>query len=320
MDGAPSFSVLDFSPTEAAFFEDALWGLTQPAKTLSGKWLYDQRGSELFERVTQAPEYYLTRTEAAILRAHARDLAGLVPAGGALVELGSGASVKTRTLLDAGGHFGAYVPMDISASFLRQTADALRGAYPDLSISPVIGDFTGPVDLPEAVSAMPKVGFFPGTTVGNLEPALAVEVLAHARAWPGVEGFILGADLVKCPTELVAAYDDAGGANADFVGNMLVRMNRDLGAGFDTDAFRHEALWNEDASRVEMRLISTTAQIADLCGTPIGFATGEPIHIAASRKYTPASLASLVTLAGWRVQELVTDPAQRFAVAVLIPD
>ena len=302
-----------------ALLDDALAGLTARPKTLAPKWLYDERGSEFFERITGLPEYYLTRTEAEILRRHAGALAARVPAGGALVELGSGASIKTRYLLDAGSHLGAYVPIDISAEFLTRTAAALRRRYPDLWIAPMVGDFSRPLDLSAAILDRPTVGFFPGSTIGNLEPAVARALLAGARAWPGITGFILGVDLVKDPAELVAAYDDTEGVTAAFIANILTRLNREAGAGFDPDAFTYEALWNAELARIDMRLLSTRQQIVDLPGHRIAFAAGEAIHVSASRKYTPASLAALVATAGWGLAETFTDPDHRFAVAVLTP-
>ena len=299
--------------------DDAVAALSKTHKTLSPKWLYDDRGSALFEQITSLPEYYLTRTEADILRRNANTLAALVPDGGALVELGSGASVKTRYLLDAGTHFGTYVPIDISADFLHRTADALRLRYPDLKIAPQIGDFLAPLDLPLEISAAPKVGFFPGSTIGNLDPAAAQTLLRNARAWPAVEGFVLGVDLVKDTDELVAAYDAAAGVKADFITNILVRLNREAGANFDLDAFRYEAAWNSDAARIDMRLISSTDQTVDLPGARIAFAAEEPIHVSASRKYTLDSLTALATSAGWHLEETWTDADIRFAVAALRP-
>lgn len=302
-----------------ALLADALHGLSQPQKTLSPKWFYDRRGSELFEQITDLPEYYPTRTEAAILRDHADRLAGVVPPGGALVELGSGASVKTRTLLSAGRHFGAYVPVDISESFLMATADDLRARYPDLPIHPVVGDFTGPVDLPDVVITSPTVGFFPGSTIGNLDPDAAIALLARACDWPGVEAFILGADLVKAVPELVAAYDDAAGVTAAFNLNVIRRLNDEVHSNFDLSAFRHEARWCEDPARIEMHLVAGSAQRVTLGGDVITFEAGESIHTESCRKYTPQTLGRMAAQAGWRIEEMLTDDDARFAVAVLRP-
>ncbi len=297
--------------------EEALVGLRAPQKWLSPKWFYDRRGSELFEAITDLPEYYPTRTEAAILRNHAARLAALVPAGGALVELGSGASVKTRMLLDAGGHFGAYVPIDISEGFLMSVAQDLRRRYPDLDVVPVVGDFTGPVALPAVLGDLPKVGFFPGSTIGNLEARAATALLARARSWPGAQGFVLGADLVKDAGELVAAYDDAAGVTAQFNLNILRRLNAEAGADFDLDGFRHEARWVAEAARMEMHLVARLAQSVSLGGEVVDFAEGESIHTESSRKYTPESLAGLAERSGWRLDDVITDEAARFAVVIL---
>ncbi|MEL6585149.1 MAG: L-histidine N(alpha)-methyltransferase [Pseudomonadota bacterium] len=303
----------------SALAQDALRGLTAPEKTLNPKWLYDQRGSHLFEEITELPEYYLTRTEAAILRDHAAALAGLVPAGGALVEFGAGASVKTRTLLDAGSHFGAYVPIDISASFLAASAASLRGQYPDMPILPVAGDFTQAVPLPVEIADAPKVGFFPGSTLGNLAPDMARQLMANARAWPVVDAFILGVDLVKDEAELVAAYDDSQGITAAFITNILTRLNSEAAADFDLSAFAYEAVWNADLDRIDMYIRSRADQTVAVANTAVPFAKGERIHISASRKYTPATLSARMAEAGWSVETVLTDAQARFAVAVLRP-
>lgn len=294
---------------------DAVKGLSAPVKHLSPKWFYDQRGSELFEEITMLDEYYPTRTEAAILLNNAHSLVGLVPDGGALVELGSGASVKTRTLLDAGAHFGAYVPIDISQEFLMATAKDLGARYPDLPIHPVVGDFNAEIALPLAVRDLPKVGFFPGSTIGNLEPKEAIGLLSWARDWPGMQRFILGADLIKGQDELIAAYDDARGVTAAFNLNLLVRLNREAGATFDITAFDHEARWMGD--RIEMHLVARNAHTVTLGGQSIAFEKGESIHTESCRKYTHDDLESLARASGWRLEHVLTDARNRFAVAVL---
>lgn len=302
-----------------ALVTDALQGLTAQAKSLNPKWLYDHRGSALFEEITGLPEYYPTRTEARILRERAKELAQLVPAGGALVELGSGASVKTRTLLDAGSHFGTYVPIDISRDFLLETADDLRSRYPDLNVAPVVADFSAPVALPDGLSQMPKVGFFPGSTIGNLTPDRAQALLSGARAWDGIDAFILGADMVKNTQELVAAYDDAQGVTARFIQNILVRLNREAEADFDMGTFDYKASWNSDLERIDMQLVSNRDQIVTLAGRKISFNADEAIHVSAARKYTPESLRTLALHAGWDVAARHTDADDRFSVAVLTP-
>lgn len=311
---------LNSTPQTQALLDDALAGLSQPRKTLSPKWLYDHRGSELFEQITTLPEYYLTRTETGILRQHAGALASLVPQCGALVELGAGASVKTRLLLEQGGHFGAYVPTDISEDFLAHSAAQLQTTFPEMNILPIAGDFLSPIVFPDALQSLPKVGFFPGSTIGNLVPAEAVALLKRAAAWPGVERFILGADLVKETDTLIAAYDDSQGVTAAFISNILVRLNAELGAQFDLNQFTYRATWDADLAQIDMALVATCDQTVDLAGTPIDFVQGEPIHVSASRKYTTARLEALVTAAGWRVEQTHSDADGRFAVAVLIKD
>ncbi len=300
-----------------ALLAEALAGLTGDPKTLSPKWLYDAQGSALFEEITGLPEYYLTRTETEILRGEAQRLAAFMPAGGALVEFGSGASVKTRILLDAAPHLGAYVPIDISAEFLAQNAADLGAAYPGLDIVPVVGDFLGPLALPPSVAGLPKVGFFPGSTIGNLPPDDARRLLRAARDWPDVRGFVLGVDLVKDEATLVAAYDDSRGVTARFIAGILTRLNREAGADFDLDAFAYEARWNSAAAYIDMRLVSERDQVVTLPGARIAFAAGEPVHVSASRKYTRDGLADLADLAGWTVDDVLTDSDHRVAVALL---
>ncbi|MEM9795737.1 MAG: L-histidine N(alpha)-methyltransferase [Pseudomonadota bacterium] len=296
---------------------EILAGLQAPQKWIAPKWFYDKAGSALFERITDLPEYYLTRTETAILRRHAADLAALVPPGGALVEIGSGASVKTRLLLEAGAHFGSYVPIDISAAFLHDTADILRQRHPGLKIHPVVADFTVDLPLPAAMSGEPVIGFFPGSTIGNLDPDAAIDLLARARSWDGVAGFILGADLVKPVPELIAAYDDRAGVTAAFNLNVLSHLNAAFAADFDLRAFKHVARWCEDPARVEMHLVSRCDQSVRIGGQVIRFAAGESIHTESCRKYTAESLDALARAAGWKTERMLTDRDARFAVAVL---
>lgn len=313
-------SAARMSPSSSALLKDALTGLTGTQKTIDPKWLYDSIGSALFEDITALPEYYLTRTETGILSDHADRLAGLVPNDGALVEFGSGASVKTRLLLDNGAHIGTYVPIDISADFLQATATDLRGRYPTLSVAPVVGDFLNPVRLPDTLSVTPKVGFFPGSTLGNIEPSAAQLLLSRARAWPNVDAFVLGIDLVKDADTLVCAYDDSAGVTAKFIGNILVRLNTELGATFDLSGFKYEATWNAPMARIEMALISTKSQTATLGGHAISFHAGESVAISMSRKYTPDTLGHLAHASGWHIGEWITDAENQFAVAVLRPE
>lgn len=305
--------------TNGELFTSAVAGLSAVPKTLEAKWLYDAEGSRLFEKITRLPEYYPTRTERAILEAEAAALAATIPDGTALVELGSGASVKTRILLDAAPHLGAYVPVDISAEFLDETARALAKDYPKLRVLPVVADFTGAVTLPGPLVDMPKVAFFPGSTIGNLDAGAAVGLLDRARAWPGLVAFILGVDLVKSPDVLIPAYDDAAGVTAAFNLNLLTRLNREIGANFDPAAFRHEARWNATERRIEMHLVSLRDQTVEIGLTEIRFARGESVHTESSRKYTVQSIADIAHSAGWRVDRFLTDAGALFAVTILRP-
>ena len=305
---------------DLTFLQDVLHGLNQPQKSLSPKWLYDQTGSALFEKITRLPEYYLTRVETDILRRHADALADYVQPGGALVELGSGASVKTRILLDEGRHFFAYAPIDISESFLLETATALRGLYPKLSILPIVGDFLADLDFPDVLDGKQKVGFFPGSTLGNMAPQVQETLLTRVSGWPGIERFIVGVDLVKDVADLVAAYDDAQGVTAAFIRNILTRINRDVGADFDLETFAYRATWNEQASCIDMCLVSAHDQIVHVAGTPLRFARQEPIHVSASRKFRLTDLGARFAQSGWRLEKVFTDPNDQFAVCVLQKD
>jgi len=305
--------------TNRALLANALAGLRASPKRMHPKWFYDPAGSALFERITELPEYYPTRTEHAILRREIGNLASCIPAGAALVELGSGASTKTRILLDALEYLGGYVPIDVSADFLHAVARDLDRTYPNLTVAPLVGDFLGDLALPSVTDELPKVAFFPGSTIGNLEPHEARDLLRRVRQWSGVAAFILGFDLVKDPETLVRAYDDATGVTADFNRNLLHRLNREAGAGFDANAFDHEARWNAQLERIEMHLVSRTAQEISLGDTSISFAEGESIHTENSHKYTREAVDQLAATAGWNVDQFLTDDGCLFAVTVLRP-
>lgn len=306
--------------TNRALLSDALEGLRDRPRQMNPKWFYDHAGSEIFERITGVPEYYPARTETAILRQEADTLARYVPGGAALVELGSGASVKTSILLDALPGLGVYVPVDVSDDFLHASAAAVAERHPGLSVTPLVGDFLTDLSLPPVTEGMAKVAFFPGSTLGNLEPAEATALLRRVRGWPDVAAFVLGIDLVKDPDTLVRAYDDAAGVTAEFNRNLLHRLNREAGADFDVDRFAHEARWNPDAARIEMHLVSRAPQTVHLAGTPVDFAEGESIHTENSHKYTRESVTRLAADAGWRVAEFCTDPDALFAVVALVPE
>ena len=308
----------------AAFLSDVLAGLSGEPKSLPCKYFYDREGSRLFEAITRLPEYYPTRTEAALLTERAAEIARFVGPHAALVEFGSGSAAKTRTLLNACrkhvGGLAAYVPQDISGPFLETVAAGLREEYPGLTVRPVVGDFTQPVALPADLPPHARVaGFFPGSTIGNFGPGAAAGVLRNFAATLGPGGgLILGADLVKDAATLTAAYDDAAGVTARFNRNLLARINRELGADFDPHAFLHEARWNARERRVEMHLVTSSPQAVTVGGTRFDFAAGESIHTENSHKFDRDSLAALAAEAGFAVETVWTDSRDWFAVAALV--
>jgi dimethylhistidine N-methyltransferase len=232
-----------------------------------------------------------------------------------LIEYGSGASAKTRLLLDAAPQLGAYAPIDISASALDAAATAIQRDYPALLVEPLVRDFTTEGDAPAVAAGRPRVGFFPGSTIGNFDPSEGVRLLAEAKAMMGEQGlFILGADLVKEPAVLTAAYDDAVGVTAAFNKNLLVRINRELGGDFDVAAFDHRAVWNAVDSRIEMRLVSRSAQTVRVAGAEFAFSTGEGLHTENSYKFTVEDITGMARRAGWRLIERWIAPPPAFAV------
>src|SRR5215471_14379898 len=287
-------------PQVSDFARDVVAGLSAGRKTLPAKYFYDDHGSTLFEAITALPEYYPTRTELGILEERAGEIARLVPPGAALIELGSGSTVKARILLRA-APIAIYVPVDISAGFLSAEAARLKR------------------DLPPAVGASARVGFFPGSTIGNFEPAEAAEFLRHAARLlgPGAH-LIVGVDLVKDAAVLNAAYNDAAGVTAAFNLNLLRRINRELGADFDLERFRHDAFYNPGKSRIEMHLTSAVAQKIHLGEHTIRFARDETIHTESSYKYTIETFRSLAAMVGWSPVVVWTDARQYFLVHALV--
>jgi dimethylhistidine N-methyltransferase len=302
---------------DTEFARDVIAGLSATPKWLWAKYFYDDRGSELFEQITALPEYYPTRTELGILEERAAEIARFVPPGAALIEFGSGSTVKARIVLRAAA-VAAYVPVDISAGFLNSEAARLKRDLPHLRILPVAADFTKPFELPAAIRSRARVGFFPGSTIGNFEPSQAAEFLRHAARLlgPGAH-FIVGIDLVKDERVLEAAYDDAAGVTAAFNLNLLRRINRELGADFDLDRFRHKALYNSAQHRIEMHLESRVAQNVTVCDRVIPFAAGETIHTESSYKYTVESFQALAAEAGWSPAAVWTDPKGYFSLHAL---
>ena len=314
---APLVRATDRGET-ARFRRDLIAGLSRSPKVASPKWFYDAEGSHLFEAITRLPEYYPTRQEAALLRRVLPQWAARFGPDAALVEFGSGASEKTRIVLDAAPDLGAYIPIDISADALDAAARRIAEAYPALTVMPLVGDFLHLGALPAGIGQGRRVGFFPGSTIGNLERDEAVAFLTAARGLLGPDAlFILGVDLVKAPETLIAAYDDSAGVTAAFNRNLLVRANRELGAGFDVDAFAHRAAWNATASRMEMHLEATRDMTVLFEGRHIAFRRGETIHTESSRKYTEDSVRELAEAAGWTVAGFETSPDPAVALALL---
>jgi dimethylhistidine N-methyltransferase len=314
---------LRYEPPEpdGSFVNDVLAGLSKRPKQLSPKYFYDAAGARLFEEITALPEYYPTRCELAILRAHAAAIARHIPQGAALVEFGSGSTRKARIVLDAAPAIAAYVPVDISSEMLEQEAEELRRAYPRLAVLPVVADFMRPFRLPAALAGMARAGFFPGSTIGNFEPHEACSFLRHAGRMLGQgETLIIGVDLVKDAAILNAAYDDAAGVTARFNRNLLTRINRELGGTFDLATFSHQAFYNAERGRIEMHLVSKKRQKVRVAGRIIEFRAGEAIHTENSYKYTLESFAALARGSGWRPLEVWTDAKGYFSVYALVFD
>ena len=292
----------------SAFATDVIAGLTAKPKRLSPKYFYDLAGSALFDRITQLPEYYPTRCELALLQDNAPAIASLFPAGCALIEFGGGSSRKARILLGAAATVEAYVPVDISGDFLQQDAVQLRRDFPHLGVYPLVEDFTKAFALPPAVARLPRVGFFPGSTIGNFEPHEACQFLRHAGAVLGAGAvFLVGVDLVKDAKVLYGAYNDAEGVTAKFNLNLLARINRELGGDFNLGAFEHHAFYNTQQHRIEMHLASTRRQKVRIGEVTIDFRAGETIHTENSYKYSIESFQALARGSGWLPLKAWTD-------------
>jgi dimethylhistidine N-methyltransferase len=308
----------DFDERTSAFARDVIDDLSQRPKRLSPKYFYDAKGSELFEAITRQPEYYPTRTELGILQERRGEISAIVRDGAALVEFGAGATTKVRLLLH-GCAVGAYVPVDISGDFLTAQAEALRQDFPGLDVYPVAADFTEPFALPSAVAAMPKVGFFPGSTLGNLEPHEACAFLRSARHILGQGArMVIGVDLEKDQRVLHQAYNDAAGVTARFNLNLLERINRELGGNFDTSGFRHQAIYNSERHRIEMHLISTKTQKVQVLDQSFAFHPGESIHTENSYKYSLERFTALARRSGWTRRDSWTDSQRMFSVHALV--
>lgn len=309
-------------PVDPAFRADVLNGLSAPIPAIPARWFYDRRGSELFDEITRLPEYYLTRTETALLERIRPDLAAYVAPGSAVVEFGAGSQTKTPLLLQAIAP-SAYVPVDISGDYLSDSADALRSAHPDIDVFPIIGDFTRPISLPHAIDGMPRLGFFPGSTIGNFVPQSATDLLRHFRTTLGTGArLLIGLDRIKPIERLIAAYDDAAGVTAAFNLNLLARINRELDADIPIDGFAHEARWNDTQARIEMHLVATRDLRFEIDGQAFAFAQGASIHTENSHKYGPRGSRLLLLAGGWTPVQEWLAPNDEFALilAEALPD
>jgi len=304
----------DDQAVDPAFHADVLAGLAEPIPAIPARWLYDRRGSELFDAITRLPSYYPTRTETALLTRIIPEIDALSADNCAVVELGSGSSTKTPLLL-RGIEPEAYVPVDISGDFLRESAARVDEDFPGIHVFPVEADFTKPFTLPEPVAELPKLGFFPGSTIGNFVPRSATDLLRHFRDILGTGArLLIGMDRVKPVERLLAAYDEPEGITAEFNLNLLHRVNRELGADIEIDAFRHEARWNDILSRIEMHLVAVRDTAFAIDGRRFEFAKGASIHTENSHKYGPRGGRVLLLAGGWTPLAEWSDEAGDFAL------
>lgn len=309
----------DSGPEQQQMLKEVLDGLSRAQKMLPSKYFYDERGSELFEQITSLDEYYPTRTEKKILENHINEIAERVGSESVIIELGSGSSQKTRLLLDHLPDLSAYVPVDISEKYLQKVANDLREEYPNLPIVPVCADYTQPFDIPHIDRPFEYyVVFYPGSTIGNFQPHQAQKFLQSLARFliPG-GGMLIGVDLKKDVEVLEKAYNDEAGVTADFNKNMLVRINRELGADFEVENFRHKALYNREQGRIEMHLVSEANQQVHLNGTTIDFQKGESIHTENSYKYSLEEFRELVS--NWfEVEKVWMDDNEFFSIQYLV--
>jgi len=310
--------MFDAATARAEITQEALAGLTATPKTLPSKLFYDTEGVRLFEAISRLPEYYLTRTETALLARIAPELVALAPPGATLVEYGASDEAKATFLLQAdAGRFGAYIPVDVAENALAEMAARLAVTMPELAVHPICADFNRPVALPDGLDA-PRLGFFPGSTIGNLEPDVARSFLRLARrALGNASWLVVGVDVRKEPEILLPAYDDAEGVTAAFNLNMLRRLNREAAANFVLDRFTHLALWNDAESRIEMHLRSSVAQNVRVADSRISFQKGETIHTENSYKHSVPAFQALATAGGWVPARVWTDPDGLFSIHAL---
>lgn len=306
----------DASGVDLAFRADVLAGLAEPQKAIPARWFYDDAGSQLFEDITQLPEYYPTRAETEILETRSAEIADLIGAGRAVVEFGSGSSVKTPLLLSAIAP-SAYVPLDIAGDFLRASSADLAAKFPGLPVWPVEADFMRRVELPDEVEDLPKLGFFPGSTIGNMIARTATDLLRSMRETLGEGALLLiGMDLVKDEDVLLAAYDDAAGVTARFNLNLAERINRELAGDIPVDKLRHEARWNDIFARIEMHLVAREDITFTVSGQRFTMWEGESIHTENSHKFTKRSSQMLLAAGGWEPRARWTDEVRQFSLVL----
>lgn len=300
---------------DEAFRAAVVGGLSRAQKSIPCCWLYDERGSELFNEITRLEEYYPTRAETEILLRWADEMAGFCGENVLLVEYGAGAGIKTEILIEALDKPRLYVPIDIAGDVLAQTASRMRDRFPDLETLPIVADFNRDFDLPADLPPGQRTAFFPGSTIGNLNRSETVAFLSRLHRHVEGRGMaIIGVDLKKDLGSLLSAYDDGAGVTAAFNLNLLARINRELDGDFPLDRFVHQARWNESESAVEMHLVSLDARVVSACGRQFAFYEGETIHTESSRKYAIDSFCSLAEKGGWRLSRDWRDQEGRFAV------
>ena len=301
---------------------EILTGLGESQKAISSKFFYDERGSRLFDQICDLPEYYLTRTELGILREHVVDMADKIGPQASLIEFGSGSSLKIRILLENLDQLAAYVPVDISRDYLVMAADDIARDFPEVEVLPVAADFTYPFDLPDpVVTPVRNVVYFPGSTIGNFSHTAAHDLLRVMHHEAGNNGALLiGIDLQKDKEIIEAAYNDSAGVTAEFNLNILRRINREFGANFELDNFRHRAIYREAPGRIEMYLISSCNQIVTIAGHDFAISAGESILTEHSHKYTTGGFVAMAARAGFRLEKLWSDSGKMFAVLYFLRD
>jgi len=303
-------------PQTLSFREDVLAGLAAPIPAIPARWLYDRRGSELFDEITRLPSYYPTRTETAIFQSIMPEIAAHVPKAAAVVEFGAGSQTKTPILLEAIAP-AAYVPVDISGDYLEQSAADLQQRFPKVEVIPVVADFARSFTLPGGIDALPRLGFFPGSTIGNFVPSTATDLLRQFRALLGCGSqLLIGMDRVKPVERLIAAYDDPEGVTAQFTLNILTRVNRELDGDIPVDAFRHEARWNDILSRIEIHLVAMRDVSFGISGRRFSFAARSSIHVENSHKYGPRGARLLLLAGGWTPVAEWSDSGQDFSIVL----